>query len=93
VQKISSADFRALLDNINLAADLGAETVWLRSDKVVTALIDFARENRISRIIVGRTHTTMWNKLLKRSVTQQLIEAGRDFDIELVSQHAPGAEP
>jgi two-component system sensor histidine kinase KdpD len=86
VQKISTADFRALLDNINLAADLGAETVWLKSTDVVKALIDFAREHRVTRIVVGRTHPALWNRLLRRSVTSELISAARDFDIELVSQ-------
>jgi two-component system, OmpR family, sensor histidine kinase KdpD len=86
VQKISTANFRALLDNINLAADLGAETVWLKSAGVVKALIDFAREHRVTRIVVGRTHPTFWNRLLRRSVTGELISAAKDFDIELVSQ-------
>ena len=31
VRKIGTSDFVALLDNINLASDLGAETVWLKS--------------------------------------------------------------
>src|SRR4029077_21269129 len=75
VQKISTADFRALLDNINLAADLGAETVWLKSTDVVKALVDFARESRITRMVIGRTHPTLWNRLLGRSVTRQLISA------------------
>jgi two-component system, OmpR family, sensor histidine kinase KdpD len=86
VQKISTADFRALLDNINLAADLGAETVWLKSTDVVKAIVDFAREHRITCIVIGRTHPTLWNRLLRRSVTRQLISAAKDFDIELVSQ-------
>jgi two-component system, OmpR family, sensor histidine kinase KdpD len=86
VQKISTADFRALLDNINLAADLGAETVWLKSADVVKAVIGFAREHRVTRIVIGRTHPTLWNRLLRRSVTRQLILAAKDFDIELVSQ-------
>jgi two-component system sensor histidine kinase KdpD len=85
VQKISTADFRSLLDNINLAADLGAETVWLKSKDVVKALIEFARENRITRIVIGRTHPTLRN-FLRRSITRQLISAAKDFDIELVSQ-------
>ncbi len=37
VQKISTADFRSLLNNINLAADVGAEVVWLKSPDVVKA--------------------------------------------------------
>jgi two-component system sensor histidine kinase KdpD len=86
VQKISTADFRALLDNINLAADLGAETVWLKANDVVKALVEFAREHRVTRLVIGRTHPTWWNRLLRRSVTKQLISAATDLDIELVSQ-------
>lgn len=90
VQKISTADFRALLDNINLAADLGAETVWLKANDVVKALIEFAREHRVTRMVIGRTHPSLWNRLLRRSITLQLISAASDFDIELVSQGDAG---
>ena len=90
VQKISTADFRALLDNINLAADLGAETVWLKANDVVRALIEFAREHRVTRMVIGRTHPSLWNRLLRRSITRQLISAASDFDIELVSQGDAG---
>jgi len=86
VQKISTADFRALLDNINLAADLGAETVWLKANDVVKALIEFAREHRVTRMVIRRTHPTWWNRLLRRSIARQLISTAADFDIELVSQ-------
>ncbi|MGD0289206.1 MAG: universal stress protein [Candidatus Binataceae bacterium] len=86
VHKISTADFRALLDNISLAADLGAETVWLKSADIVRALLDFAQEYKISRIIVGRTHPTLLNRLLRRSMADRIIAAAVDFDIELVGQ-------
>jgi two-component system sensor histidine kinase KdpD len=86
MQKISTADFRALLDNISLAADLGAETVWLKASDVVKATLDFARERRISRIIVGRTHPTLMNRLLRRSIANRIIAAAGDFDVELVGQ-------
>jgi len=86
VQKISTADFRALLDNINLAADLGAETVWLKANDVVKALIEFGREHRVTRMVIGRTHPTLWNRILRRSITRQLLAGASEFDIELVSQ-------
>ena len=88
VQKISTANFRALLDNINLAADLGAETVWLKADDVVRALIEFARENKITRIVVGRTHQTLWNRVFRRSVSDRLIARASDFDIELFGRES-----
>src|SRR5207302_4491107 len=68
VQKISTADFRALLDNINLAADLGAEVVWLKSPEVLNALLEFAREKNITRAVVGRTDSRLLNRLFRRSL-------------------------
>jgi len=92
VQKISTADFRALLNNINLAADLGAEVVWLKSPEVIKALLDFAREKKITRIIVGRTHPTLWNRLLRRSVTSRILAEAGDFDVQVVAQETTGTE-
>jgi len=86
VQKISTSDFRALLDNINLAADLGAETVWLKSNDVIKALLDFAHEKNITLIVIGRTRPTLWNRLLGASVSLKMISAAADFDIEIVGR-------
>jgi two-component system sensor histidine kinase KdpD len=88
VQKISTSNFRALLDNINLAAELGGEVVWLKASDVIKALTDFAREKNITRIVVGRTHPTFWNRLLRRSLTNRLLAAAPEFNVEVV-----GLEP
>jgi two-component system sensor histidine kinase KdpD len=88
VQKISTSNFRGLLDNVNLAAQLGGEVVWLKSTDVIKALTDFAREKQITRIVVGRTHPTFWNWMLRRSATNRLLAAAPEFDIEVV-----GLEP
>jgi two-component system sensor histidine kinase KdpD len=92
VQKISTADFRALLNNVNLAADLGAEVVWLKSPDVIKALLDFAREKMISRIIVGRTHPNLRNRLLQRSLTRRILAEAGDFDIQVVAQETTGTK-
>ncbi len=88
VQKISTADFEALLDNINLAADMGAEVVWLKSPGVIKALIEFAQNRKITRIVVGQTHHGLWNRIFRRSHTSQMLSQARDFDIEVVAQEA-----
>jgi two-component system, OmpR family, sensor histidine kinase KdpD len=92
VQKISTADFRALLDNINLAADLGAEVVWLKAPDVIPAVLDFAREKKVSRIIVGRTHPTLWNRLIGKSITNHILAQAGDFDVQVVAQESREAK-
>ena len=84
VSRISTHDFVKLLDNINLAGDLGAETVWLKSDDIVSALLGFAREHGITKIVLGRTHQPLWRRLLKGDVTKRLLNAADDFDVEVV---------
>ena len=67
---------------------MGAEVVWLKSQDVVKAVIDFAQERKITRMVVGRTRPTLWNRLLRRSLTNRLLAEARDFDIEVVAQQA-----
>ncbi len=85
VRNIGTRDFVALLNNINLASDLGAETVWLKSDNVTRALIDFAHEKGVSKIVVGRTNQPFWRRLLKGDVPAQLLARARDLDVEIVA--------
>ncbi len=93
VQKISTSNFRALLDNVNLASVLGGEVVWLKATDVTKALTDFARQKNITRIVVGRTHPTFWNRLLRRSLTNRLLAAAPEFNIEVVGQEPPETKP
>jgi len=84
VSRVSTKDFASLLDNINLASDLGAETVWLKSDNIVAAMLEFARTHGVTKIVLGRTHQPLWRRLLKGDVTKRLLNAASDFDIEIV---------
>jgi len=91
VQKIRTGDFVALLDNINLASDLGAETVWLKASDPVKGMLDYARDNGISKIIVGRSHQPRWRRALHRDVTARIIASAPDIDVEILADE-PGLE-
>ncbi|MBV8053822.1 MAG: histidine kinase [Deltaproteobacteria bacterium] len=85
LQKISPRDFRALLDNVNLAIDLGAEFTWLKSSDVAGTIIDFANEKRISKIILKRPRIGFWNQFYHHSIVDRLFHEARNFDVEAVS--------
>ena len=85
VKNIRTGDFVSLLDNINLAGDLGAETVWLKSDDVVKAVMDFAQEKSVSKIMIGRTHQPLWRRLSPTRLPARRISQGRDLDVEIVA--------
>jgi len=92
VRKIGTRDFATLLDNINLASDLGAETVWLKSNDVVKAMLDYARDNGITRIIVGRTHRPWWRRIVRGDIPMRLIKAAVDIDVDIVANDQGEAE-
>ncbi|MBE3602813.1 histidine kinase [bacterium] len=92
VARIDTRNFVKLLDNINLAGDLGAETVWLKSDDVVRALVEFAREHGVTKIIVGRTSQPFWRRMLGRTVPLRLVAAAPDLDVEIAAVAAPEEE-
>jgi two-component system, OmpR family, sensor histidine kinase KdpD len=85
VKNIGTSDFVALLDNINVASDLGAETVWLKSDDVVKALIDFAHEKGVTKVIVGRTHQPRWRRWIRGDVPARLVADATDLDVEILA--------
>jgi two-component system, OmpR family, sensor histidine kinase KdpD len=85
VKNIGTSDFVALLDNINVASDLGAETVWLKSDDVVKALIDFAHDKGVTKVIIGRTHQPRWRRWLRGDVPARLVASATDLDVEILA--------
>ena len=84
-QKISPAHFRALLDNVNLAGDLGAEFVWLKAEDVVAAIVEFAHEKGILKVIVGRPQRNSLSRLVRRSIPERLLFEARDFDVAVAA--------
>jgi two-component system, OmpR family, sensor histidine kinase KdpD len=85
LRKVSPREFRALLDNINLASDLGAEIIWIKSSDVARAITEFAHEKRIAKIILKRPRYRFWSQLYHHSLAEKLIYRARNFDVEVVS--------
>jgi two-component system sensor histidine kinase KdpD len=88
LRKIDTRSFVALLDNINLARELGAETVWLKAPDPVKAMLDFAHERGVEKVIIGRTHQSFWRRWLRMDVTERLLVEANDLDIEVVGDQA-----
>jgi two-component system sensor histidine kinase KdpD len=85
MSRIGPGEFRALLDNINLATDLGAEFIWLKNEDPAEAITQFAHEKGITKIILKRPHLSFWNQLYRHSLADRLLLRARDFDLEVVS--------
>jgi two-component system sensor histidine kinase KdpD len=91
--RIDAEAQRHLLDNLELARQLGAEVVRLRAQDPAAALLDFARSHRVSDLLVGRSRRPWWRRTLGRSVAQRLVDEGTDLDLHLASIDEEGDRP
>jgi two-component system sensor histidine kinase KdpD len=82
---IDSEAQRHLHTNIGMARDLGAEVVRLKGGDPVPAIVDFARSNGVTDVIVGRTNQPRWKRLLGRDVVQRLLDEGDGFDLHIAA--------
>ena len=82
--RINPADHAALLENINLAEELGGKVIKLKSRHVADALIDFARREGITHVVFGQSARSRWDILLRGSVINRFLEEVRDANVQVV---------
>jgi len=74
----------AVLRILRLAEQLGAETVTLSSPDMSEAIIRFARERNINKIVVGKPSRRGWKRWLLGSVVDVLISHAHNINIFLL---------
>lgn len=74
-----------LTEALNLAEELGAKAVTLTGTSIVEEIRRFARENNITRVVVGRPVHSRLADLFRRSPVHSLLHAPEQFEIHLVT--------
>ncbi len=72
--------------NLSLAEELGATVVNLPGESVSDAVVDFAREHNITKIIAGKPLRPRWFEVLRGSVLDQIIRNSGRIDVYVVSE-------
>ncbi len=71
--------------NLRLAEALGMETITLRGGSIATEIIQFAHQQHISRIIVGKPGHPRWQTLIWPSPVDELIRLSGNIDVLVVT--------
>jgi two-component system sensor histidine kinase KdpD len=82
--RIKPEDFVALQENIRFAEALGAQVIKLKGPYVADALIEFARNERITHVIFGQSARTRWNLLMHGSVINRFLNEVRETTVQVV---------
>ncbi len=75
-------DRKRLNSNMDLARQMGAEVHSLHGQDFVTAILDFARDQRITQLFIGHSMRD-GRKPFGRGPVDRLIDAADDFDVRV----------
>ena len=92
LQRLPNEERARILKVVSLAQELGADTAILTGNDVVSTIVDYARDQNISTVIVGRGPplAMRW----RRSMSDKISGASDRFDvIEIGRGDADGAAP
>ncbi|QDK37598.1 sensor histidine kinase KdpD [Bdellovibrio sp. NC01] len=80
-------DQSMLTKNLNLARELGAEVISVKSMNIAEALNRVSHERNVTQIIMGRPERNAWNLIWNRgSLLDQLVQKTSAVDIHVIRQ-------
>lgn len=89
----ASAQGQARLNEaLKLAEQLGGATVVLTGDDLVASVLDFARRNNVTQIVVGKSAKRRRNPL-RRSLIRALLDEAQGAALHVVTEGAEAAPP
>lgn len=84
--RIDLAVQRKLLQNLKWAAELGAEVIKVKGDDIPELIFQHAEKYKISNLIIGRPHFSLYRQLSGRNYFDKLLKklVNREIDVILV---------
>jgi len=84
-QAISPADREALIENLQLAQELGAQAVTISGHNVADEILSYARVHNITKIIAGKPTHARWRDKLFGSMLDQLVRGSGEIDVYVIT--------
>ncbi len=73
---------------LGLAEELGAKSVTIPGSSVAETVTNYARNQNITKIIIGKSRRSRWSELLRGSVAEQLIRESGPIDVYFVNSES-----
>jgi two-component system sensor histidine kinase KdpD len=80
-------------DTMRLAQRLGAETVTLPGRDIAGTVLDYARKNNVTQILIGKSERPRWFELLHGSVVRDLLRGSGAISVTAVLAEGDGIAP
>lgn len=76
------------IQNLRLAEQLGAETRVISGFDLVKEILDFAHEQNVTQIVLGKQARGRWHEFLRDSLADQLVRRSGEIDIYIITGDA-----
>ena len=80
----SEDDWKVIKEHEELAKNLGADVFRLKGKNVPKKILEFAAEKRITQIVLGHSSRSLFTRLFKGSVINNIIEHSKETEIRIV---------
>lgn len=84
--RLGEAERDRLADAMRLAERLGGETVTVPAANIADGMIDYARENNFTHIVIAKSRRSHWFQMLHGSVATDLMKRGGDIGIHVIPE-------
>jgi two-component system sensor histidine kinase KdpD len=95
LQRLPAAARDAVMQDLRLAESLGATAVTLSAPQMSSAILEYAREKNVTKILLGKPTRRGWRRWLLGSVVDTVVREAEDIDVYLLGgeRRRPGETP
>jgi two-component system sensor histidine kinase KdpD len=69
-----------------LLGELGGSYREIVGERVPTALVEFARGEKATQIVIGASRRSRWQELIRGSVVARIVREAQGFDVHVIAQ-------
>ncbi|RDJ24247.1 sensor histidine kinase KdpD [Bosea caraganae] len=81
---------RSLSEALKLAEQLGGANVVLTGDDLVATVLEYARRNNVTQIVVGKSHRKGWRAWFHKSLAPALLKEQSGAALHIITEVATG---
>jgi len=75
----------SVTQTLRLAEALGGQTITLSGQTMSDAILAYARDRNVTKIVVGKPSRTLWQRILLGSIVDALVQGSGDIDVYVIS--------
>jgi two-component system sensor histidine kinase KdpD len=84
--RLPAQDRNAVEKHLNFARNLHIETRILEGDDAAETIVDFARRNQITQILLSRSDHSSWSRLFGSDPIPRVVQKARDIRVIIVAE-------